>query len=292
MQQFYTVPQALDGQRADKTAQRLAGVSYAVIQKALRNRDVRLNGKPVKGDARVRAGDTLRLYLPQPKVAILYQDEQIVLVHKMAGISVLPGEGYPGEDTLTARLQAMGDWQGAPPEPVHRLDHYTGGIVCFARTEPARQAMRQALEDNTIGRYYEAVCLGAPPEGLHEAYLRKDAAAARVTVLPSPGPGALTIRTQVAVTRRGGGLSRVALRLFTGRTHQARAHLAYLGAPVLGDDKYGSRQANRSWRVSHQLLWHVRMVFEQAPEPLAYLNGRSFDAPPVGLELKNHPLPV
>ncbi|MGI6201583.1 MAG: RluA family pseudouridine synthase [Christensenellales bacterium] len=292
MQQFYTVPQALDGQRADKAAQRLAGVSYAVIQKALRHRDVRLNDKPVKGDARVRAGDRLRLYLPQPKVEILYQDEQIVLVHKMAGVSVLPGEGHPGEDTLTARLIAMGDWQGAPPEPVHRLDHYTGGIVCFARTESARELLRQALAQNTIGRFYEAVCLGAPPEGLHEAYLRKDAAAARVTVLPHPAPGALTIRTRVALLRRGEGLSRVALQLYTGRTHQARAHLAYLGAPVLGDDKYGSRQANRAWRVSHQLLWHVRMTFDALPEPLAYLNGRSFSAPPVGLELKNRPLPV
>lgn len=206
---------------------------------------------------------------------LVYADENILAVDKPAGLSTAEADG--GEDTLEGRLKAL----YGSAYPLHRLDATTSGLVLFARTIEARDELLQAFARRLVHKTYHCVVKGvpSPKEALCTAYIRKDAAKARVTVWDAPQPGAKEMLTAYRMLASKPGEALLAVDLRTGRTHQIRAHLAHLGHPILGDDKYGDRDWNRARKVSLPRLCAVELSFSlPGQSPFCYLNSLRLEA--------------
>ena len=184
----------------------------------------------------------LKLLPAQNVCSGVYLDDEMLVVDKRAGAEV--------EGELLGELSALFD----PLYPVHRLDANTEGLVVFARTESARDRFLDAFRRHETEKIYHAVTVGAPKEGrvVHDA--KKDADEAIVRLCRADDPDALHMESEVRVIRRFGALALCEIRLLTGRTHQIRVQMAALGTPVLGDDKYGDRDANKRYRKRRQCL--------------------------------------
>ena len=252
-----------------------------VLREALKKRDVRVNGARSGIDAEVRGGDALSLYLDvrwlEPEAEILFSDDRLIAAVKPQGLPVDADRDGVGADTLLTRLQRR--WPGAAL--CHRLDAQTGGIVLAAADEAVRQQALEAFRDHRgLRKQYRALALGRfrEREGTLDAWLVKDARRGEVRVLHHDAPGAKPIRTRYQVAgERGPGLSEVLLEPVTGRTHQLRAHMADFGHPLLGDDRYGDRAANREYPGAKLCLWHEKLTV--APDsPLTDYRGMTFEA--------------
>lgn len=262
------------------------------LRDALRKRDVRVDGERVGSDVRVREGQEIRAYFPKaalerqaearPDLPIVYEDEHILLVNKPQGLPS-QNEDRPtaGDSALTRAIayrRSVGD-QTDCVRLCHRLDVQTGGLLLFTKDDDAYEAAIQAFSERTLDKFYTCRVKGCPAkrEAVLHAYLRKDAQIARVSVTDYPARGAQEIVTGYRVLEAG-DFARLEVKLMTGRTHQIRAHLAHIGHPILGDDKYGDRALNRELGLRRQQLWATRLVFH-AGGALAYLDGRSFEVP-------------
>ena len=252
-----------------------------VLREALKKRDVRVNGARSGAGAEVRGGDALSLYLDarwlEPEAEILFEDGQLIAAVKPQGLPVDADRDGVGADTLLARLRRR--WPGA--ELCHRLDAQTGGIVLAAADEAVLQQALEAFRDHRgLRKQYRALALGRfrEREGTLDAWLLKDARRGEVRVLHQSAPGARPIRTRYRVVgEHGPGLSEVLLEPVTGRTHQLRAHMADFGHPLLGDDRYGDRAANRAYPGGKLCLWHEKLTV--APDsPLSDYRGMAFEA--------------
>jgi 23S rRNA-/tRNA-specific pseudouridylate synthase len=172
----------------------------------------------------------------------------MLVVDKNAGAEV--------EDELLGELSALCD----PLYPVHRLDANTEGLVCFARTEAMRDRLLAAFRTHETEKIYHAVAVGRPKDGKYVHYAKKDADAATVRLCRETDPDALKMELELRVIDAKRGLSLLEIRLLTGRTHQIRVQLAAIGCPVLGDDKYGDREANKRYRKRRQCLFAKRLT--------------------------------
>lgn len=243
---------------------------------ALKARQVKRGGIRLAPEDLVQGGQVLTIYLPKgalgaaPPIPVVYGDDRILLVEKPRGLTVADGDG-PGP-SLTALLRGQTGCQWLMP--CHRLDHLTGGLLLLAKDEAAHSLLLEAFAARRLEKLYTCLTLGTPkPQaGILEAYLRKDAQAAQVQVRGHPFPGGQPIRTGYRVLQAG-EVARLEVTLYTGRTHQIRAHLAHVGHPVLGDDKYGDREANRRHRARAQQLWATSLTLHVGGE-LAYLDGQ------------------
>ncbi len=207
---------------------------------------------------------------------VVYADENLLVVAKRAGVEVTAADG--GKDSLQARLEP---YFGAL-YPVHRLDANTEGLLLFARTPEAERDLAAAIKEQRIEKYYRCIVLGRMQrqEAILEAWAKKDAEAGRLYVFDSPSPGALLIKTGYRVLETDGEQSLLEVRLYTGRTHQIRAHLSHTGHPVLGDDKYGDRAANKAAHRRRQALLAYRLALHFSQDsPLFYLDGKEFVCP-------------
>ena len=190
-------------------------------------------------------------YLPAFRAAsAVYEDQDMLVVDKNAGVEV--------ETDLLSELSAV----SSPLYPVHRLDANTVGLVALAKTEAAEEALLDAFARHDTGKVYEAILVGAPEkrEGTLVHYGLKDEERAYMRLVPEGTPGALKMELSYRIVEARGGLSKAEIQLFTGRTHQIRVQMAALGCPVLGDDKYGDREANRRHRAKRQLLLSKRLT--------------------------------
>lgn len=234
-----------------------------LARETLKKKDVRVNGVRSGADAMVEAGDELAIYVDDRFLTalpdVIFEDESLIAVEKPAGVPVdADGQGV-GADTMLSRLREI-----CPTARLcHRLDTYTGGVLIAAKTDEAEARMREIFKTHALTKLYECVAVGNPPvdEARLTAWLVKDAKAARVRVIDRDAPGALPIETRYRVIARRNGLARLEVNLITGRTHQIRAHLSHVGLPLLGDDKYGDREANRRLKISQPLLWCTRVQF-------------------------------
>lgn len=263
------------------------------LQKMLKQGDVRVNGVRVRRELAVHAGDVIELYLQRqyaellPTCQVEYEDANLMLLNKPPGISCVPDrdDGKPTLGTVAEEhMRATGELdvaRGVVPYVCHRLDYYTGGLVIVAKQEIIYDAVLEALRQRRIRKFYQCIVKGAPNPAAAELddFLVKDARAARVRIVKRQLPGALPIATRYRTLKSNGALSLLEVELVTGRTHQIRAHLASVGHPVLGDDKYGDRRLNKKHGVQYQALWACRLELPVGKNnPLEYLDGRVFEA--------------
>ena len=307
----FTVGKNDAGQRLDRFVGKTAPMLPAsLLQKYIRQKDVKVNGRPAKGDVRLSEGDTVRLYIPDeffdrpgkddawravaaPKVDVVYEDENILLVNKRPGM-LCHSAGEWTWDTLIAHIQAYlrakGEWDPTAensfaPALCNRIDRNTGGIVIAAKTAEALRIMDEKVRAREMEKTYLCAVLGTPKPsaGRLEGYLFKDAKKNQVYVYDSPRTGAKTAVTEYKTLGKADGLSLLECRLITGRTHQIRAQLSHAGWPLLGDGKYGRERDNRTYGEKGQALcsWKLRFAFSAPAGALEYLNGREFrTAPP------------
>ena len=293
------------GQRLDRfLAKAVPLLPASLAQKYIRLKRIKCNGARVQRDTRLQAGDVLQLYINDeffdkprednayltvaaPKLNIVYEDDQILLVDKRPGQAVHPHDGAEYGRTLIDHIQAYlyqkREWSprgenAFTPALCNRIDRNTGGIVIAAKTAEALRVMNQKIKDRELDKRYLAIVEGCPkPEsGSLKGYLFKDEKKNRVFVSDSPKPGAKTCQTNYKVLAKRKDLSLVECELITGRTHQIRAQFAHAGHPLLGDGKYG--KLDKRFDRTYQALYSYKLTFcftTDAGE-LAYLNGKSF----------------
>ena len=253
------------------------------LNKALRENKIKLNGKKQPLSTRVQSGDEIALYLPEDWLAppsalrYVYQDDQVWILNKPAGLPVDAPEG----DSLLARAR-LAAGPGQEPRLCHRLDTGTSGLVLVSLTARAEALITDLIRRRAIEKDYLCVTFGRPepPEGVLGGYLRKDAQRGVVRILDRPASDAKPVETRYQTLAVSGRLALLQVRLVTGRTHQIRAHMASIGCPILGDSKYGNQAANRELRLRYQALcaWRLRFPALEQPE-LAALSGRVLEAP-------------
>ena len=285
LKQFY-VPSVPDGFRASDCLRRLLpDLPESMIRRVFAARDVKVDGRRVSADTVVLPGQELKVYLPDSAagsdlssaLAVVYEDGDVLLVNKRAGISV---EADPhGGVTLTdlcAQHAASSDPEAFPPAACHRLDNKTSGLCLFAKNPRSLEILQDVFRRRTLEKTYICLVRGMmkPPQAVCRAWLLKDPRNARVTVLDHEVPGARSIVTGYE-TIESGPVSRLRVHLYTGRTHQIRAHLAALGHPVLGDDVYGDRAFNRREKARSLKLCAVSLCMDTQGR-LPQLDGREF----------------
>ncbi len=207
-------------------------------------------------------------------VAIIYEDDSMIIAEKQPGIET------QGEISVESAVMEL---IGAQVFACHRLDAMTGGLIMLAKTVKAREAAEAALKAGLVQKTYRCIVKGVPEpeEARLTAYLVKDAESARVSVFGNSVPGAKRIDTGYRVLSSADGLSQLEIKLYTGRTHQIRAHMAFLGHHLLGDDKYGDRALNKAHGTKRQALWATALEFSDTLSgELAPVAGRRFESAP------------
>ncbi len=274
------VPEKAEGMRADKyLAQSMPLLPAHVIRGAFEKRDVKMGGQRLGKEAAVRPGMKISLYTDfKVELPIVYEDENILLINKPAGISCMEDD-WGGMTVLSLLAEyACGAYI---PRLCHRLDHPTCGLLLLCKDDESERILLDAFRDRKLTKIYECLVRGEmrPEIAVKTAYLIKDASKAQVRIVTHETPGALPIATAYETLNFDGTLSRLRVTLLTGRTHQIRAHMSFLSHPILGDDKYGDRALNRRLKARSLKLCATELTL-YAEGKLAYLQGKRFSVQP------------
>ncbi len=268
------------GERIDKAlADSISELSRAQFQRLIKNGLVTISGKPVKAGQRVEGGECVQVILPPTSPAelepesipldIRYEDEDLILVNKPAGIVVHPAAGHDYGTLVNAILAHSPDLAGIGgerrPGVVHRLDKDTSGLILFAKNDRALRYLQRQFKEHHVGKVYLALINGrfANHEILIDAPIGRDPRnRKRMAVIP-PGSSAQSrpAQTRVKRVRDFDGLTLVECRPLTGRTHQIRVHLAYIGHPIVGDSIYGQRK--QTFPIERQFLHASKLTFRR-----------------------------
>ena len=293
------------GQRLDRfLAKAVPLLPASLAQKYIRIKRIKCNGARAERDQRLLSGDVLQLYINDeffdkprednayltvavPKLSIVYEDENILLVDKRPGLAVHPHDGAEYGRTLIDHIQAYlyqkREWSprnenAFMPALCNRIDRNTGGIVIAAKNAETLRIINQKIKDREMDKRYLAIVEGTPrpQKGSLKGYLFKDAKKNRVFVTDTPQAGAKTCQTNYQVLASNQGLSLVECELITGRTHQIRAQFSHAGHPLLGDGKYG--KLNKNFDRSYQALYSYKLTFCFSTDAgiLSYLDGKIF----------------
>lgn len=272
-----------EGRRLDAFLMERKGWSRSFFMKALRTKKIKVNGKKMEPSYRLMKGDAVRSFVLEIKksrpVDILYEDENLLAVNKPAGLLSLDVTGRT-EDTMLDRVNSFLAERGEKTAyPVHRIDFNTSGILLLAKNGRAGEILDRMIKERKIRKSYLCVVKGRPlpDKGRLENQLFKDAKKNRVYVAEHTVKGSKTAITDYCVIASRDGLSLVECHLLTGRTHQIRCQMAHAGHPLLGDDKYGSKEWNREKGERRQLLSSYKTTFDFGEEGglLSYLSGKT-----------------
>ena len=293
------------GQRLDRfLAKAVPLLPASLCQKYIRLKRIKVDGKRADRDTRLVEGSVIQLYIndeffdtpkPEnayltvsaPKLNLVYEDDNLLLVDKKPGQAVHPHDGAEYGKTLIDHIQAYlyakGEWRpreehAFAPALCNRIDRNTGGIVIAAKNAEALRILNQKIKDRELEKRYLCVVHGRPKPaaGRLEGWIFKDAVQNRVYVTKKFQPGAKSAVTEYRTLKSQNGLSLVECELITGRTHQIRAMMAAAGTPLLGDGKYG--KLDKQYDRKFQALYSYRLKFTFTTDAgiLQYLDGREF----------------
>lgn len=243
------------------------GFSSQQANKILKNRDVKKDGKRLGADDELLAGDEVVVFceeLPEPKFKILFEDENVIVLSKGAKIEV------QGKDSLEKLIPGS--------IAVHRLDRNTTGVMIMSKNAAAESSLKAAFKAGNIEKLYVCEVYGRPDfrGEKREAYLVKDSERSEVKVFKNYVQKAVKIATSFETVKAGAETSIVKVKLHTGKTHQIRAHLAFLGYPIIGDGKYGNNKINKKFKQNYQKLHCFSLKIEKIDKNLENLKNKAF----------------
>ena len=263
-----------EGERLDVFLARMdETLSRSCVQRLIADGHVMVDGKTPKASQRLSEGATVAVELPEPEATdivpekipldILYEDEDVIVVNKARGMVVHPAAGVSRGTLVNALLAHCKDLSGINgalrPGIVHRLDKDTSGVMIAAKNDAAHRSLAEQIQEKTAKRVYWAILTGniAEVEGvIHGAIGRNPKDRQKMAVVRESGKDATT---NFRVLERFGAYTLVECRLLTGRTHQIRVHMAYIGHPVVGDPKYGAKKCPFS--IEGQALHSKTLMF-------------------------------
>ncbi len=291
------------GQRLDNFIKKVVpNLPKNLLYKYIRLKRIKINGKKSELAYRLCQGDVLELYINDEffevtrknvinenlgDIDVVYEDENILLINKPRGL-VVHEDSQNSQDTLIARallyLYRSGAYDPSnelsfTPALCNRIDRNTCGIVILAKNAKSLKVMNEVIKNREISKKYLCICVGNFSEkaATLKHYHIKDETNNKVKIYDKQIKDSKTIITKYEVLRTKNNLSLVEVDLITGRTHQIRAHMAYIGHPVLGDGKYGINSENKYFKIYHQALCSYKLKFEFISEnELSYLNGKEF----------------
>ncbi len=274
------------GVRADRfLATQLPALSRARLQALIEQGQVTLDGAPIKASLRLRGGEAFEVALPPPveatprpealPLSVVFQDRDLLVVDKAAGMVVHPGAGHSSGTLVNALLHHVRDLGGVGgelrPGIVHRLDKDTSGLLIIAKHEVALRALQAAFKAREVEKTYVALVQGAPPDSgtFRTLHARHPTQRLRFTGKTKRGKEAVT---HFHTVKRFADAARVEVQLETGRTHQIRMHFAEAGFPLLSDALYGTRASRRPQLIGRQALhaWKLAFAHPRTGKALAF----------------------
>ena len=292
------------GQRLDKfLTKAVKGLPISLMYKYIRTKKIKVNRARTEQKYVLQEGDIVQLFIKDeffdspekdnsalasitPKLTIVYEDENIILCNKRPG--VLVHEDDDGKDNtlimhIKAYLYQKGEYdpdneQSFAPALCNRIDRNTGGIVIGAKNAEALRVMNDKIKNDEISKFYYCVVHGKMPKKSDTltGFLLKDSDKNQVKIFDKQVKGSKNIITKYKVVSEKNGMSLLEIELVTGRTHQIRAHMSYMGHPLLGDGKYGINKDDRARGYKYQALYayRLRFDFDDDSGALGYLNGK------------------
>ena len=248
-----------------------SNINYSAFSRALRQKDVLVNGQRIKENITVQKNDHICVYVPDNAIKkdmfkIVYQDDNIIIVNKDKGIETSDGDYNVLNELLKQNINAYA---------VHRLDRNTLGLVIFAKTvQVQKELIKQFKNGNVEKLYFAEVCGNVDEHKVLHGYLVKDKDESLVKIYNNKIAGGEEIFTEYTKIKSSGNVSLLSVKIKDGKTHQIRAHLAYNKIYIIGDGKYGKNEINSKYKAKTQHLKAYKICFNLPEDSyLHYLNG-------------------